>query len=442
MKNEEEKIQETEIESEDDAVREETENDDSNHARRWLIPAIAGGLILVLLVGIVLWRRGAATAVKVETPAAKNETGKVKFLMEQQWLIQMKLARAEETTAARQVTATGRVTPAPNRQAVVAPPVGGIITGGNLPILGQFVSQGQTVAVVQQTATSAESAQVRAAVAQVEAAEAQTRAQIQTQNAQLQTQNAQAQIENARLEAEKRTVAGQVETARVRLDQTKREAERARRLYAGKALSQKQLQAAESELNTAQADYDSISKRRDALGEARPITPVKPLNPGNFGGNTKQIGANSSYTVRAPFGGYVTKVNKATGEQVAPGEAIVEITNLDIVHVEVPIFERDLNRIVTGGGATFTTSAFPEREFRGAVEYVGAVIDEQTRAANVHFQVPNDGRALRLGMQANVRLDAEETVTAMMIPRSAILDNEGKKSSMFCCRARNSSGAK
>ncbi len=427
MKNEEEKIQETEIESEDDAVREETENDDSNHARRWLIPAIAGGLILVLLVGIVLWRRGAATAVKVETPAAKNETGKVKFLMEQQWLIQMKLARAEETTAARQVTATGRVTPAPNRQAVVAPPVGGIITGGNLPILGQFVSQGQTVAVVQQTATSAESAQVRAAIAQVEAAEAQTRAQIQTQNAQLQTQNAQAQIENARLEAEKRTVAGQVETARVRLDQTRREAERARRLYAGKALSQKQLQAAESELNTAQADYDSISKRRDALGEARPITPVKPLNPGNFGGNTKQIGANSSYTVRAPFGGYVTKVNKATGEQVAPGEAIVEITNLDIVHVEVPIFERDLNRIVTGGGATFTTSAFPEREFRGAVEYVGAVIDEQTRAANVHFQVPNDGRALRLGMQANVRLDAEETVTAMMIPRSAILDNEGKK---------------
>ena len=420
MKNEEEKIQETEIESEDDAVREETENDDSNHARRWLIPAIAGGLILVLLVGIVLWRRGAATAVKVETPAAKNETGKVKFLMEQQWLIQMKLARAEETTAARQVTATGRVTPAPNRQAVVAPPVGGIITGGNLPILGQFVSQGQTVAVVQQTATSAESAQVRAALAQVEAAEAQTRAQIQTQNAQ-------AQIENARLEAEKRTVAGAVETTRVRLEQTRREAERARRLFAGKALSQKQLQAAESELNTAQADYDSTVKRRDALGAARPITPVKPLSPGNFGADTQRIGANSSYTVRAPFGGYVTKVNKATGEQVAPGEAIVEITNIDIVHIEVPIFERDLNRIVTGGGATFTTSAFPEREFRGAVEYVGAVIDEQTRAANVHFQVPNDGRALRLGMQANVRLDAEETVKAMMIPRSAILDNEGKK---------------
>lgn len=427
MKNEEEKIQETEIENEEYAHAEEAENADSNQPKRWLIPAIAGGLILALLVGVVLWRRGSSTAVEVETPAAKNETGKVKFLMEQQWLIKMKLATAEETTAARQVTATGRVTPAPNRQAVVAPPVGGIITGGNLPVLGQYLSQGQTVAVVQQTATSAEQSQVRAALAQVEAAEAQTRAQIQTQNAQLQTQNAQAQIENARLEAEKRTVAGQVETTRVRLEQTRREAERARRLYAGKALSQKQLQAAESELKTVQADYDSIVKRRDALGAARPITPVKPLSPGNFGADTQRIGANSSYTVRAPFAGFVTKVNKSTGEQVAPGEAIVEITNLDLVHIEVPIFERDLNRIVTGGGATFTTAAYPEREFRGAVEYVGAVVDEQTRAANVHFQVPNDGRALRLGMQANVRLDAEETVKAMMIPRSAILDNEGKK---------------
>ena len=253
------------------------------------------------------------------------------------------------------------------------------------------------------------------------------RAQIQTQNSQLQTQNAQAQIENARLEAEKRTIAGEVETARVRLEQARREAERARRLFAGKAISQKQLQAAEAESNTAQANYDSTLKRRDALANARPITPVKPLNPGNFGTSSQQIGANTNYIVRAPLGGYVTKVNKSTGEQVAPGEAIVEISNLNTVWIEAPVFERDLNRLGSGATATFTVAAYPEQEFKGTVIDVGAVIDERTRAANAIFQVPNDGRALRLGMQANVRLDAEESVTAMMIPRSAVLDNEGKK---------------
>lgn len=58
---------------------------------------------------------------------------------------------------------------------------------------------------------------------------------------------------------------------------------------------------------------------------------------------------------------------------------------------------------------------------------IGAVVDEQTRASKVIFQLPNGGRALRLGMQANVRLDAGERVTAMLIPREAVLEHEGKK---------------
>jgi membrane fusion protein, heavy metal efflux system len=131
--------------------------------------------------------------------------------------------------------------------------------------------------------------------------------------------------------------------------------------------------------------------------------------------------------VRAPLGGYVTKVHKALGEQVQSGEGIVEISNLDEVWIEAPIFERDLNRLGGNVAATFTTAAYPGQEFRGVVVDTGAVIDEQTRAATVVFQVPNSGHALRIGMQANVRLDAGESVTAMMIPKEAVLDNEGKK---------------
>ncbi|HEX8294092.1 MAG TPA: hypothetical protein VF570_20225 [Pyrinomonadaceae bacterium] len=96
--------------------------------------------------------------------------------MEQHWLIRMKLAQVEEQTVARQITATGRVVPAANRQAVVAPPVGGILAGGQMPRVGQRVAAGQTIAVLHQTATSAGQAQVRAA-AQVEVQNAQVRAQ-------------------------------------------------------------------------------------------------------------------------------------------------------------------------------------------------------------------------------------------------------------------------
>lgn len=370
---------------------------------------IVAAVAALALLTYVLFFRGPATEEKAEAPAASSPTGTVTFLMEQQWLIRMKLAQVEEQTVARQITATGRVVPAANRQAVVAPPVGGILAGGQMPRVGQRVAAGQTIAVLQQTATSAEQAQVRAAAAQVEA-----------QNAQVRAQNAQVAVENARLESDRRAAGGEVEAARVRLEQARREEERARRLFERKAFSQRQVEAAAAERETAQAAYDVAVKRRDVLAAGRPVSPAAP--------STIRVGsANSSYAVRAPLGGYVTKVHKSLGEQVQPGEGIVEISNLDEVWIEAPIFERDLNRLAGNVTATFTTAAYPGQEFRGVVVDTGAVINENTRAATVVFQVPNSGRALRIGMQADVRLDAGESVTAMMIPREAVLDNEGKK---------------
>src|SRR5215204_1000815 len=291
------------------------------------VAAVAAVALVALL--YVLFFRGSAKEEAKEAPAEANPTGTVSFLMEQQWLIRMKLAQVEEQTVARQITATGRVVPAANRQAVV-------------------------------------------------------------------------------------------EAARVRLEQARREEERAKRLLERKAFSQRQVEAAVAERETAQAAYDVAVKRREVLAAARPVAPAAP--------STIRVGsANSSYAVRAPLGGYVTKVHKSLGEQVQPGEGIVEISNLDEVWIEAPIFERDLNRLAGNVEATFTTAAYPGQEFRGVVVDTGSVIDEKTRAATVVFRVPNSGRALRIGMQADVQLDAGESVTAMMIPKEAVLDNEGKK---------------
>jgi RND family efflux transporter MFP subunit len=355
-----------------------------------IVAVIAVFALLVVFAGI-LWLRP-AKEVKTEAPAAAPTTGKVAFLMEQQWLIHMKLAQAEEQTVARQITATGRVIPAANSQAMVAPPVGGIVSNRNLPRVGQHVARGQTIAIIQQVATSAEQAQVRAAAASLS-------------------------LENARLEADRRTASGEVEAARVRVDLATKEAARAQRLYERKAFSERQMQAAEADLRAAKAQFDAAVKRLEALE-----------NPGAAERTRAGVGsANASYTIRAPLSGYVTKVNKSIGEQVAAGEAIVEISNLDTVWIEAPIFEKDLSRLAGNVSATFTTPAYPDQEFKGTVVDIGAVIDEQTRATKVIFQLPNDGRALRLGMQANVRLDAGEQVSAMMIPKEAVLEHEGKK---------------
>lgn len=365
----------------------------TNSSRRNLIVIVsAAAVIAIVVVAFAFFRLRPAQQTVTEAPAAAPSTGTVKFLMEQQWLIRMKLALVEEQTVARQITATGRVVPAANSQAIVAPPVGGILSGRNLPRVGQRVARGQAIAVVQQTATAAEQAQVRAAAASLS-------------------------LENARLEADRRTASGEQEAARVRLDLATKEAARAQRLYERKAFSERQLQAAEADMKAAKAAYDAAANRVEALSSSRAVANA-----------SRGVGsANASHTVSAPLSGYVTKVNKSLGEQVQPGEAILEISNLDTVWVEAPIFEQDLSRLAGNVSATFTTPAYPNQEFKGVVLDIGAVIDEQTRASKVVFQLPNNGRALRLGMQANVRLDAGEQVTAMLIPREAVLEHEGRK---------------
>lgn len=355
---------------------------------RWII-VVASAVAIVAMISYSLLRTTATPAEQAATPPAANPTGTVKFLMEQQWLVRMKLAKAEKEWLARQITSTGRVIPAQHNQAIVAPPVAGIISGGQIPRVGQQVSRGQTLAVLTQRPTAAESAQIAAG-------------------------NAQLRLENARIEAERRRLRQAAIEADVRLNQAKTEYERAQRLYERKAYSLRQLQAAEADYKATEANHAAADQQLKALTDGSE-------------GKLSGVGVPTSYAVRAPISGTVVKVSKARGEQVAPGEQIVEIVNLDTVWVEAPIFEGDLSFLSHQAKPIFTTSAYPGVEFSGTILDIGAVINEQSRAATVTFEVPNPNRTLRIGMQANVRLDAGEGADALIIPKEAVLDNEGKK---------------
>src|SRR6266545_4351092 len=130
---------------------------------------IALTVVVIAVAGIitaVVVRR--TTSVPTPQPAPQAaQTGTVTFLMEQQWAVRMMLDKAEPATVARQITATGRIVPAPGHHAVVAPPVGGLLEGGALPRVGQAVARGEMLAVLRQTPTASEAAQVASGQAQV-----------------------------------------------------------------------------------------------------------------------------------------------------------------------------------------------------------------------------------------------------------------------------------
>jgi cobalt-zinc-cadmium efflux system membrane fusion protein len=295
--------------------------------------------------------------------------------MEQQWLIRLKLALAEEAEMAPQIRAVGRVVPVPSKRAIVAPPVSGIIQSGTMPRVGQQVALGQSLATLVQTPTAAEAAQIR--------------------------------IETMRVDAERRRLAQAQIEALARLEEATHDAGRARRLYEKKAYSQKALEVDELDEKAKEAQLAAIEEQLKAL-QAPPASAT-------------------TYEIHAPIAGTIVSVSKAAGEQVAAGEALVEIVALDTVWVEAPIFEKDLGQINRGSEVRFTTTAFPNKEFRGRLININAVVDEHTRAATAVFEVNNASGELRAGMQANVRLDGGAKTAVLLVPKESVLDNEGQK---------------
>lgn len=333
--------------------------------------AVLAALVLAAFAATMMRKPVPAEEASATAPA---NTGRVTFLMEQQWLIRLKLAKVEEALLAAQIRSTGRVAPVPSKRAIVAPPVGGIVQSGSLPRIGQEVAQGDLLAAVLQTPNAAESAQIH--------------------------------IENTRVEAERRRLAQAEIEAAARLEEAEHDLGRSRRLFDKKAYSAKALEADELSRAALAAQLEAVRGQRSALQS----TPLE----------------NTRYEARAPISGTVVAVRKAAGEQVAPGEAIVEIIALDTVWVEAPVFEKDLAGLRRDGRAVFTTAAYPGKEYEGRLVDIAKVIDEQTRTAAVVFEVPNRSGELSIGMQANLRLSTGGAMPSMLIPKEAVLDNEGR----------------
>src|SRR5437867_2651539 len=336
--------------------------------KKWILPVIAVAAVAALL---LLWKRPAQGDVEPAPAAATASTGIVQFRMEQQWLIHMKLAKAQEAELPSQVYSTGRVIPVPSNRAVVASPVGGVIDGRALPQVGQRVARGELLATVLQTPTAAEAAQIR--------------------------------IENSRVDAERRRLAQAEIEARARLTAAAAEADRAKRLIEMKAYSQRQVETAEADRKAAEAILAGVQEQIEAL-------------------QTAPMGLN--YQVTAPISGTVVALKKSPGEEVRPGEPILEIVALEQVWVEAPIFEKDLGRVKRDVTAIFTTAAFPDKEFHGRLVNIGSVVNEQSRAATAVFEVNNASGDLKLGMQANLRIGVGQKNKVLLVPRDSILDRK------------------
>jgi RND family efflux transporter MFP subunit len=143
-------------------------------------------------------------------------------------------------------------------------------------------------------------------------------------------------------------------------------------------------------------------------------------------------GSFAQVEIKAPRSGTITAQNIAEGRYVDTQHSMFTIADLSNLWVWCDLYERDLAALHeklskdSTAKAIVTVPAFKDAPFAGVVDLVDSTIDEHTRTLKVRVQLNNPQAKLRPGMFATVEVELPTAQVVTMVPRMAVLSDEGK----------------
>ncbi len=143
--------------------------------------------------------------------------------------------------------------------------------------------------------------------------------------------------------------------------------------------------------------------------------------------------------IRAPISGTVLERYVDPGEMVTIGfasdrgakQALVALANLEDLQIELDISEADIARVQLDQPTSIAPDAYPERRYKGTVEYIASVGNRQKATVKVKVRVLDPDEHLRPDMGAKVTFYEKgsglpERESAIMVPKSAVVERGGR----------------
>jgi RND family efflux transporter MFP subunit len=112
---------------------------------------------------------------------------------------------------------------------------------------------------------------------------------------------------------------------------------------------------------------------------------------------------------------------------VNPAAPVFEIVDMDTVHAYVDVIESDLGALHTGDAAWVRVNALNE-PVEGRITTISPTVDEVSRTAKIEVTVKNAGHLLKPGMFAQVFIPTDVRSAAVVLPRSAVIEDESNDS--------------
>ena len=198
--------------------------------------------------------------------------------------------------------------------------------------------------------------------------------------------------------------------AKVKLKVVEGEFLRQRELNASKASSDKIVQVAEGEYKNAKINVKALEENLELIG----IQPKK----------LDETKISKRITITSPINGYVSKVNANIGKYLTPSEVLFELVNVADIHLNISVFEKDLEALAIGQKVITYNNSNPTKKHETEIILIGHSLSAD-KNTEVHCHFKNYDKNLVPGMYMNAEVELKNK-RAHTISENAILRYENK----------------
>ncbi len=142
-------------------------------------------------------------------------------------------------------------------------------------------------------------------------------------------------------------------------------------------------------------------------------------------------GSGGDMPLTSPIAGEIIERHATRGENVASEDTLFVVADTSAVWVIGRVYEQQVPRVARDMEAVLTLSAYPGREWRGSVDYLGAALDESSRTLPARVELPNTDGVLRPGMFGSLRLGARVGADPVIVLPSAAVQTLNNQTVVF-----------
>ncbi|MFK7920398.1 MAG: efflux RND transporter periplasmic adaptor subunit [Bacteroidia bacterium] len=135
----------------------------------------------------------------------------------------------------------------------------------------------------------------------------------------------------------------------------------------------------------------------------------------------------TSIVIPAPVSGYVWNIQANPGKYLDRNAALLEMTDIDHLHLELQVYEQDAPKLKEGQLIKFQIGADAgEQSYEAEVYLIGQLVDPESRSLRIHGHLESENPRFKPGTFVEAEIEAAAD-SMLFIPREAIRGTESNR---------------